>query len=141
MQTHKIGYCCEAMSGYINSGLITVNTDTNMASMVVVNIPTPDDDELQDPEITRIPINYCPNCSDKIIIYSENVPPATYTRAELTGASCNDVTCRFLARSSNTCGYQYRTNGRCFSTSAEEKQAYSDLRENVQTGWQEMVEQ
>ena len=139
MQTHKLCWCCSIMQGYITDGIVTVNVDAGTANLNAINVPTPIDDDLQMPEMTRIPISYCPNCGEKIIVYAENVPAPTYTRAELTGASCNDVTCSKLDRTNLLCGYQYRTNGRCLSTSDEEKQAYSDLRSNVQKGWGEMT--
>ena len=127
------------MQGYITDGIVTVNVDAGTANLNAINVPTPIDDDLQVPEMTRIPITFCPNCGDKIIVYAEDIPVPTYTRAELTGASCNDVTCRYLERTNLVCAFAYRNDMGCYSTDDAVKQAISDLRDKVHSGWDQMV--
>lgn len=139
LQSHSVCFCCTVLRGYVDNGLITVNPDTGTCVLKVINVPTPEDENDQDPVMTKIPVKYCPNCGEKVIVYSEAVPAPTYTRATLNGASCNDQTCRFLDRVNLLCAYQFRNDAGCYSTDDVAKQAVADLRENIFLGWQEMV--
>lgn len=141
MQTHKLCWCCSVMQGYITDGIVTVNVDAGTANLNAINVPTPIDDDLQVPEMTRIPINYCPNCGMVIVTYSENIPAPTYTRATLLGGSCNDNTCRYNDISTSTCCFQYINDIGCYITSDAAKQSISDLLANVQIGYIEMTNQ
>ena len=139
MQTHKLCWCCSVMQGYIADGIVTVNVDAGTANLNAINVPTPIDDDLQVPEMTRIPITFCPNCGMVIVTYAENIPTPTYTRAALNGASCNDVTCRYLNTSDMVCNFAYRNNIGCYSIDEPARQAISDLTKNVFIGLDQMV--
>lgn len=141
MQSHGICFCCTVLRGYVDNGLITVNPDTGTCVLKVINVPTPEDENDQDPVMTKIPVTYCPNCGAAVITYDESIPVPMYTRATILGGSCNDNTCRFNKRETSICCFQYINEIGCYATSDAAKQSISDLLANVQTGYIEMTNQ
>lgn len=139
MQKHSITYCCPIMQGYVNSGLMTVNYTAGTVHTNIISVSTPEDINDQNPIMTRIMVKYCPNCGSPVVVYSENVPAPTYTRATLPKASCNDVTCRFHDKVNNICLFQYRATIGCYSTDDTAKQAYTDLLASIQLGFVDMT--
>jgi len=139
MQAHNPTYCCSVMANWIANSVVAVNPVEGTAHMNVLYTPTPGEADDPEPDVERIQLNHCPNCGDVIIVYSEAQPSPEYTRATTTGGACDDFSCRFCDVANLVCQFAYRAEAGCFSTDAAVKIAYSNLRTNVNKGWQDFV--
>lgn len=139
MHKRIVCYCCDNMVDAVTNGIVTVNSDGTKAFINVVNVPTPDDNNDQNPTLTPVEITFCFYCGDIVVTALQPIPIPTYSRATVLGGSCDDNTCRENDSVNSICKFAFIGSVGCLQTSDAAKQAYTDLRASVQQGWNDML--